>query len=352
MDNSAIKKKKFKEIDLSDAFFDSLKSDYPGFEKWYLKKSLDEEEAFILEDEGIQGFLYLKEEYEEDLSIQPAFVARRRLKVGTFKINSHGTRLGNRFVKLIIDEIYKGDFNESYVTVFPKHTALIDLIEKYGFAYYGEKESAAGVENVYVKYSNRVYDDVFLDYPKVNIRNNKKFLLSIWPKYHTRMFPDSKLRTERQHFIEDISFTNSIEKIYLSAAYNLNEYKKGDIAVIYRTSENYGRAMYESVATSICTVLEVKDINEFKTSDEFLDYCIKFSVFDDEELKRFYKERKYPYLIKMLYNIALHRRPIRKQLIEEVGLDKDIRWVALPLTNKQFLKILEMGDINENLIID
>lgn len=35
---NAIKGRKFKEINLDDVFFDSLKSDYPGFENWYLKK--------------------------------------------------------------------------------------------------------------------------------------------------------------------------------------------------------------------------------------------------------------------------------------------------------------------------
>jgi len=351
LDSNAIKKKKFKDIDLNDDFFCSLKTDYPGFEMWYMEKANNEAEAFVLEDEGLQGFLYLKEECEEDHSIQPFFSLKRRLKVGTFKINPHGTRLGDRFVKIIIDEIYKGNYEEAYVTIFPKHTTLIDLMQKYGFIYYGIKESKAGVENVYVKYTNKIYNNIFLDYPKINIKDNKKFLLSIWPKYHTRMFPDSKLKTEKEHYIEDISFTNSIEKIYLSGAYNLDDYKKGDLVVIYRTGENYGRAYYEAVATSICTVLEVRNISEFKTCDEFLEYCIKYSVFDEEELRQFWLERKYPYLIKMIYNIALHKRPIRKQLIEDIGLDGNTRWVALPLTNEQFAKILELGDINENLII-
>lgn len=351
MNKNAIKKKKFKEIDLNDVFFDSLKADYPEFENWYLKKVRIEEDVFVFEDEGVQGFLYLKEENEEDASIKPAFEMRRRLKVGTFKINAHGTKLGDRFVKIIIDEIYKGNFEEAYVTIFPKHASLIDLLQRYGFVNHGIKESEAGVENVYVKYTNRVYNDLFLDYPKINIRDNKKFLLSIWPKFHTRMFPDSKLRTEKEHLIEDISITNSIEKIYLSAAFNLDRYRKGDIVVIYRTGETYGRAWYESVATSICVVQEVKNINEFKSYDEFLKYCIKYSVFEDEELKRFWSNKKYPYLIRMLYNIALNKRPIRKQLVEDVGLNDNERWVAVQLTDQQLLKILELGDVNENLII-
>ena len=41
--------------------------------------------------------------------------------------------------------------------------------------------------------------------------------------------------------------------------------------------------------------------------------------------KLFWKFKKYKYLIKMLYNIALNKRPIRKELIEEVGLDRNER---------------------------
>lgn len=331
-------------------FFDSLKKDYPGFENWYLRKAQNEEYAFVLYDKGVQGFLYLKEEKEEDKSITPVFEMKRRLKVGTFKINAHGTRLGERFIKIIIDEMYENSFDTAYVTIFHKHDGLIDLLKRYGFQYYGDKKSIAGIENVYVKYANRIYNDLFLDYPKINIKDNKKFLLSIWPKYHTRMFPDSKLITEKEHYIEDISFTNSIEKIYLSGA-DLSEYKKGDIAVIYRTSYPNERAWFKSVATSICVIEEIKHIDEFKSYNDFLEYCIKYSVFSESELKRFWREKRYKYLIRMLYNVALDKRPIRKQLVEDVGLNGNKRWVALTLTDEQFIKILELGEVNENLII-
>lgn len=348
---NAIEKKKFKEINLNDIFFDSLKEDYLGFEEWYLRKVKNEEYAFVLEDDGIQGFLYLKEEEEEDKSISPAFELGRRLKVGTFKVNAHGTKVGERFIKIIIDEMYKNCFEEAYVTIFDKHDGLIDLLTRYGFQYHGRKESKAGVENVYVKYTNIVYNDLFLDYPRINIRKSKKILLSIYPKFHTRMFPDSKLITEKDHFIEDISFSNSIEKIYLSGAFNLYKYDKGDIVVIYRTKDSHGFARYRSVATSICVVEEIKHISEFESYDEFLNYCIKYSVFEEHELKNFWRTKKYPYLIRMLYNIALGKRLIRKQLIDNVGLDENERWVAVPLTDEEFLKILELGEVNENLII-
>ena len=98
-----IERKKISEINLEDNFFSTLKADYPGFNEWFYKKAKAGESAFILEDGSIQGFLYLKEENEGDISVVPKLKEARRLKVGTFKINAHGTKLGERFIKIIID---------------------------------------------------------------------------------------------------------------------------------------------------------------------------------------------------------------------------------------------------------
>lgn len=349
VDMDVIQRKKFSEIDLNDDFFDSLKNDYPGFSEWFERKS--NKDAYILDDGGIQGFLYLKEENDEDTSIIPNLKKKKRLKVGTFKINAHGTKLGERFIKIIIDEIFKNNYEEAYVTIFDKHDSLIKLLLKYGFEHYGIKNSDAGTEEVYIKYSQKVSGDISLDYPRVNIKDNKKFMLSIFPRYHTKMFPHSQLKTEKDHIIEDTSFTNSIQKIYLSGA-NLSSYKKGDVIVIYRTADYGKKAEYSSVATSICVVKEIKHINEFKNYDEFYKYCSKHSVFHEEELETFWKTKKYKYLVKMLYNIALNKRPIRHELIEEVGLNRNDRWVAVPLSDEEFQKILELGEVDESFIIN
>lgn len=55
---------KFSDIALSDPFFDSLKAGYPGFSKWYEKKSVENARAYIQKNEKglLQAFLYLKVE--------------------------------------------------------------------------------------------------------------------------------------------------------------------------------------------------------------------------------------------------------------------------------------------------
>lgn len=347
----AIQLKKISDININDVFFDSLRESYPGFDNWLNSKVDKGEYAFVFEDNGIQGFLYLKEEDEEDLSIIPPFEKRRRLKIGTFKINPHGTNLGERFMKIIIDAMVKKGYDEGYVTVFDKHPHLIKLFQKYGFEYHGIKRGN-GEEKVFIKKIKKelCVGNVYLDYPIINLKGNSKHLLAIKPEYHTKMFPDSKLRTEKGHTVKDIPVTNNIEKIYLSAA-NLSSYKVGDIVVIYRMKDEGKPAYFSSVVTSLCTVIDIKSIYSFSSFEEFYDYCRKSSVFSDAELKQFWDKKRYPTLVKMLYNKALDRRIIRKELIEQLGLDGNLRWTTIDFNELQFRKILELGDVSEDIII-
>lgn len=344
-----IKIDKFKNIDINDKFFDSLKSSYQEFEEWYTKRG--EKKAFYLSGkDGIQGFLYLKPEEEIDNNIFPVMEKKSRIKIGTFKIDAHGTKLGERFIKLIFDSVLRAGRTEGYLTVFEEHRELIRLLKKYGFKEHGIKKSQNGEEKVLVKKFDEEQNDVYLDYPRIDIKNRDSYMLSIKPEYHTKMFPDSKLATEKNHIVRDLSYTNSIEKIYLSGAWNAEELKPGDILIIYRTKDK-NSAEYSSVATSVCTVKEIKSISEFDTYESFEQYCRKNSIFKEEELKEFWQNKSYKYLITMLYNTALSKRIIRKKLADEVGITRD-RLVLEKLTNEQLMKILELGGVNENLIIN
>lgn len=350
--NGVIQVKSFSEIDLSDPFFDSLKADYQGFTQWFNKKSKKGENAYVLIDKGIQAFLYLKSEEGTIDDVTPVLKSGIRVKIGTMKVNPHGTRLGERFIKKAFDYALAKSISELYVTVFPKHTYLINLYKKYGFYQYGKKVTNDGEELVFVKSLNSRIGDVLLDYPEVYYRDRKKYLLSIYPAFHTRLFPDSKLNNEDFNMIEDVSHTNSIHKVYLCRMRGVENLQRGDVLVIYRTSDNLGPARYRSVATSVCVVEDLKDIQQFKNVEEYLEYCKHYSVYSKDELTRWYKSRKVKHVIKMTYNIALRRRITRKALIEKVGLEGNEYWGFMELANSQFEQITKLGGIYESLAIN
>ncbi|WP_145038960.1 N-acetyltransferase [Paenibacillus sp. Y412MC10] len=342
-----IKTEKFKNINLNDPFFDSLKEDYPGFEQWFEKKSEESVYLFLNEQKLIDSFMYLKIEEEIVDDIAPILKEGRKLKIGTMKVNPHGTRLGERLIKKALDYALKYGCDQIYVTVFPKHDKLIRLFERYGFALYGKKEGPTGVENVYLKSVFNLTGNVVKDYPIIK-RGNNKYLLGIHPLYHTRLFPDSILNNESFDIIEDVSHTNSIHKVYLTSM-KVAKVVQGDVILIYRTSDNKGPARYRSVVTSVCVVEEVRRVNSFKSFEEFLSYCNPYSVFSDAELFSQFEEKHF--VIKMTYNLALSKRVIRGILLDEVGINQPY-WGFFELQNEDFGKILKLGGANERFIID
>ncbi|WP_291907304.1 hypothetical protein [Chitinophaga sp. CB10] len=344
----------FKNIDLNDPFFDSLKADYIEFSKWFEMKSTGDAQAYTSYDTAgrIQGFLYLKKENAALTDITPALPEKTRLKVGTFKITPHGTKMGERFIKKIFDYAVVTGIREIYVTIFPKHAHLISLLSKYGFRKVAEKSTANGTEDVLLKDMTAVTNSIYLNYPLISVSRARKFLLAIKPEYHTELFPDSKLFGEKYELIQDISHTNSIHKVYLCAIESVKILTPGDLLVIYRTSDQQGAAYYRSVASSICTVEEVLTRNNFNDIEEYLKYCQAHSIFSKEILEGMYKSYKPLYIIKMTYNAALTKRLNRATLINEIGLDAGQYWGFFELTHPQFNNILQKGEVNENIIID
>ena len=135
-------RKKFSEIDLHDPFFDSLKRDYPGFDDWFGRKK--DEPAFAqYENANLIGLLYLKMEYQCVNDVEPNIHAERILKVGTFKIEAHGTKMGEQFIKIIMDYAINEAVDVCYVTIYEKHSSLISLVQKFGFEQYGVKGEGA-----------------------------------------------------------------------------------------------------------------------------------------------------------------------------------------------------------------
>lgn len=344
---------KFKEVNLEDPFFDSLKADYKGFEEWFGRKS--DNDAYIQKknDSSLQAFLYLKIEDEAITDVIPNFPEAKRLKVGTFKIEAHNTKLGERFVRMIMHHALYEKVEEIYVTIFEKHVGLVNLLKKYGFEKKAIKGDTDNPESVYVKSMKCYTGDICKDFPFIHTAGKNKYLLAIYPKFHTALFPDSILNTEirdKDSLIKDVSHTNSIHKIYLCKMNDVDQLKHGDIIIIYRTKEELKPAYYTSVATSICVVEEIKKPCDFDNLEEFIQYTNFYSIFDKGTLSYFYNEKK-TVVIKMTYNVAFNHRITNKDLVEGVKLNPKY-WGFFKLTDEQFNDIIKRGKIDDSLIID
>ncbi len=347
-----VQKKHFGHIDLADEFFTSLKEDYPGFDKWFLKKSDDVAYVTMNRKNGlILSFLYLKVETKTENyhDISPVFAPKKRLKVGTFKVISNGLRLGERFMKIIFDNALVNRVEEIYVTIFnhrDEQKRLIELMEQWGFTFWGIK----GGERVYIRnfIPNFQLDSLKANYPYIS-RKTGIHIVPIYPDYHTELLPDSILKTESPlEFIEDFPHRNSISKVYVSRAFQPHP-QKGDLLIFYRTG-----GIYKSVVSTIGIVEEV--VYDLKNVDDFIKQCRKGSVFPEADLKAMWNHNKSikPFVVRFMYVYSFPHRINMQQLIDLNILQgvEDAPRGFKPITTQQFDLILKETRSDESFIVD
>ena len=314
---------KFGQIDVNDEFFNSLRDNYGGikFNEWYVRKS--DEKAYVHYNafNELSGFLYIKiEEKDEQYNdIEPKFEPKRRLKIGTFKVVSTGYRLGERFLQIIFDNAIIYDVDEIYVTMYNNTDELLKLKEtliNWGFEEYGLKN---GKELVLTK-KMKEYDStktIKQNFPNINY-DARKIFLPIKPEYHTKIFPDSVLNTERKiKFDNYLGYRYALEKIYIAFS-NKYDFRKGDIVLIYRMGEAWKYSKYASTVTSVCIVEDV--FKKIASLDEYLALCKNRSVFSYDELISYW-EGLYNKLqiIKLIYIMPLSNKIILNRL-RELGI--------------------------------
>lgn len=315
----AVKKECFGTVDINDPFFDSFKVAYPGFERWFMSKC--DEEAYVCRNDtnNVLGFLYLKTEGPDEnyADIEPTFVPKKRLKVGTFKVESTGFRLGERFMKIIFDNALQRNVDEIYVTLFIDRgelRALNDLAIRWGFYTHGRKISNGKEELVLVKALKQYSPNLSVRENFPNLRNgSNKYIVPIYPKYHTTLLPDSKLNNENEvDFVGREPHRYALQKVYISWA-PCYDAKPGDIVLFYRTGPEGTNKKYTSVVTTVAVVDEI--IQNFSSEDDFLRVCQNRSVFTTDELKSFWRDhRRQLKVLKFIFVKSLVKRPTLGQL--------------------------------------
>lgn len=317
----AVRKTLFGKVSVDESFFQSFKSDYPGFEKWFNRKS--EEEVYVCQSEGkLLAFLYLKAEGEDESypDISPQFTRKKRLKIGTFKVELNGYKLGERFLKIVFDNAMLLKVDEIYVTIFdhsPEHHRLIELLEEYGFVRHGTKTTAGGEELVYIRDFSPAFNpvDPKKTFPYLSPKT-ATYLVSINPEYHTELLPDAILNTESPaDYIENEPHRNAISKVFISRSLE-RDLKPGDKIVFYRTAGAEGNAIHRSVVTAIGIVERV--ILDIPNEAEFIQACGKRSVFSAEKLSEWWNAKPYsrPFVVHFLNARTFPKRPNLKTLID------------------------------------
>lgn len=348
----SVKKEFFGNISLKDNFFSSFLEDYQEFEWWFNKKS--DNISYICETNGeVKAFLYLKVEdanSENYNDINPVFQPKKRLKIGTFKVESTGYKLGERFLKIIFDNALRNNVEELYVTIFDKREEqqrLISLLEEWGFVHWGTKETKNGIEQVLVRNFNKnINQKPQISFPFVS-RNANKFIVPIYPEYHTELFPDSILNNESpRNFVENEPHRNALKKVYISRSINRN-LNPGDLIIFYRTGGNY-----QGVVSTIGIVESV--IDNIPSEEKFINLCRKRSVFSDAELKRYWNwtPNNRPFIVNFLYVDSFPTPKVNLNRLRELNIINSAPRGFEPIENSKFVELMRAARANESYIVN
>lgn len=341
----SVRKQLFADVDVQDPFFDSFRADYvsPPFDKWFQKRANDYAYVYTKEH-SVRGFLFLKtEDADENYSdITPAFAPAKRLKIGTLKVVADGLRMGERFLKIAFDNAREAKVDEIYVTIYersPEQLRLVELLTSWGFVRHGVKATG---EAVFVRPLKGDADPAHpkLTYPKLS-KTARVWVVPIKPEYHTELFPDSILRTEKtDEFVDGEPHRNAISKAYVSHSPN-RDLSTGDILVFYRTG-----GIHKGVVSTIGIVEDV--VNPVADFETLRKLCRKKSALEVGELKEYWD--RYggykPFVINFLYAYSLkHRQNLRTLLDENIFPNMDIVRTINELPMDSFVELVRLGKL-------
>lgn len=348
--------KPFSDIALNDAFFDSLKNDYPGFSDWYIEKANEGRKALVMSDDiGIRAFLALKKEDETIQLSDNTLPKAPRLKISTLKIDDSigKKRIGEGIVGVALWYWQACKTDEIYVTIFPKQEKLIGLLNRFGFIEYGRKKNGELVLGKSRK--NIDYSNAYTSFPFLSPHTQKAGILPINDYFHDRLFPYSESNYSQRE-VEEVTAGNGITKVYIGSPYTVTHYSEGDIVGIYRKYTGEGSKGNRSAITSFCTITKVTVVKQnsrvLMPLDQYLFEAGNKTVFSKNELRDIYNNSNVV-MIEMTYNGFFSKgHNVTYWDLKNRGLFEDYPY-KITYSLNQMKQILELGGKDvKNIIVD
>lgn len=331
-----IKQEYLYNMDLNDDFFTTLRRDYFGFDDWFIRKQKEGRMAYITtnKENKVTSFLMLKEEDEKEgySTFEKPFKPAKRIKVSTFKVADTGKKIGESFIKIMVNEALKKNVDELYVTTFEKQDALIYLLKQYGFELYTYKNTFKPDETIE---KEAVYVKNMRDkskYPYVQLKNQNIFIFPIKPKYHKLLFEDAE--DEYQISINDTqgknTSANAIKKAFISNA-KIKIINPGDIILFYASTDKKAITTLGIIETTW---------NKFNSKNEIFNLVRKRTAYSEEELE---KVAKLDSLVIMFKHYVTFESPITYEFLLKNKIVKGPIQGPLRIDRKSLEKIIKEG---------
>ncbi len=284
------------EIPLSDTIFDSLRQDYPPFDRWWREKCVRKHrKCWIVNDQtGLAGIVVRKDETPEDTDAR--LPGKKILKICTFKVKpqSRGVKLGELFLRQIFWFAQTNKYDVVYLTTYARQATLIDLLEYYGFR---KTFTNPDGEMVYersfsrAKLGKRRNENLFelarQNYPRFHAGpSTPGYVIPIRETFHDILFPELSTSFQLNLFERGSGSGpdrpgNTIRKVYLCRAKARIE-QAGTVLFFYK-SKSEGQP-----SQAITTVGVFEDMALAHNLAELRRLAGGRSVYSDRQLQSFF----------------------------------------------------------------
>ncbi|MEN8135000.1 MAG: GNAT family N-acetyltransferase [Thermodesulfobacteriota bacterium] len=330
---------------LNGNFFNSLRDDYPPFDKWFKRKARENNKAWVAweQPEVIGAICIYVQQDNETITEEGLRLEGPALKLSTFKVGQgvRGRKIGELFLKAAfryatanrLENIFiHGDEDEQRF--------LFDMLEDFGFHHVGTHPGSGGRDAVYLKRHPQSPPDLEEDpfrymrdfFPHYRFDHAiRKFVIPIQPRFHKILFPDyvSPDDPQQRLFPRTSDVGNAIKLAYLCHS-QTKLINPGDIVLIYRSAD-------EQCLTSIGIVESYETIED---ADIIARRVKRRTVYSMDEIR---EKAKKPTRV-MLFRLVGHlRSPLSRGWLVDHGVLKDRPQSITGITDRAFEMVLENG---------
>ncbi len=271
---------------LKEPFFDSIRSDYNGFDDWFCSKAMEGRHAWVYcdgADQAIAAICIYTVQTNEPITDDGKVLEGDALKLSTFKVGDavRGRKIGELFLRAAFQ--YATNYQCESIFLHAndeqqKH--LKNLIDDFGFRYFGVYQG----DGVYVKEHPTdppalqidPFDYVRLYYPHyMDGVDVKKFLVPIKPEFHDILFPDYQ---NPRHALPDghpqRHVGNAIKLAYLCHTPS-KQPRPGDVVLFYRSGD----------MRAVTTLGVVESYEWSQSADEIARIVSRRTVYSDRQIE-------------------------------------------------------------------
>ncbi|SRR5579875_219075 len=336
---------------LTDAFFDSIRASYSGFDDWFLEKCCRQgREAWIARDEtgSLAAICIFKEQDPEPLTDDNRALPGKSLKLCTFKVGPtiQGRKIGELFLKAAFRYARQRGSEHIFLTLKENQQPHLEsLLADFGFEIYGRKGDELVMAKkhpasppVVAAFEPLQYNKLFWPHLIAN-PSVRKFIVPIQPGYHSQLFPDWEHHGVqlKLNIATTASHTpgNAMKLAYLCHS-NISTIRPGDILLFYRSHD----------FQEVTTIGIVETVGRFTHAEEILKRVLKRTVYSATEINEMAQKST----LVLLFRLSLHfPSPVTRKFLVANGVSGNIQSIT-QIDHSTFKKIAQEGAIEDCLL--